>query len=135
MAFILYRFSDGHYEEIEVTEEFAAEYAGMEHREYLVNRKETRRHQSLDKSMEHWFDVADPKVNIFEQVERRLRTEQLHKAIAALSPEQQILLRQVYFECIPQKEIAEREGVSTVAIHNRLERILARLKKSLESDR
>lgn len=85
--------------------------------------------------MEHGFDVADPKVNIFEQVERRLRTEQLHKAIAALSPEQQILLRQVYFECIPQKEIAEREGVSTVAIHNRLERILARLKKSLESDR
>ena len=135
MPTITYRFSDGHYEEIEVTEEFAAEYAEMEHREYLVNRKETRRHQSLDKSMEHGFDVADPKVNVFEQVEQRLQTESLHKAIAALLPEQQELLRQVYFECIPQTEIAERENVSTVAIHNRLERILARLKKSLESDR
>lgn len=52
MAVILYRFADGHREELEVTEEFAAEYAEMEHREYLINRKETRRHQSLDKSME-----------------------------------------------------------------------------------
>lgn len=131
MAFILYRFSDEHTEEIEVTEEFAAQYAKMEHREYLVNRKETRRHQSLDKSMEHGFDVADPKVNVFEQVERRLWTEKLHKAIAALSSEQQELLRQVYFEYIPQTEIAEREGVTKKAINNRLARILQRLKKFL----
>lgn len=131
MPTISYRFSDGHYEEIEVTEEFAAQYAEMEHREYLVNRKETRRHQSLDKSMEHGFDVADPKVNVFEQVERRLWTEKLHKAIAALSPEQQELLRKVYFEYIPQTEIAEKEGVTKKAINNRLARILQRLKKIL----
>lgn len=135
MAVIRYEFADGTTSEIEVTEEFAESYAEMEHREYLVNRKETRRHQSLDNSMEHGFDVADPNVNVFEQVERRLWTERLHKAIAALSPEQQELLRQVYFEYIPQKEIAERKNVSTVAIHNRLERILARLKKILETDR
>ena len=30
MAFILYRFADGHSEEIEVSEEFAARYAEME---------------------------------------------------------------------------------------------------------
>lgn len=130
------RIYDGtNYTDVEVTEEFAAQYAEMEHREYLVNRKETRRHQSLDKSMEHGYDVADPKVNISEQVEQQELTDNLHKAISALLPEQQRLLRQVYFEYIPQKEIARRENVSTVAIHNRLERILARLKKSLESDR
>lgn len=130
------RIFDGtNYTDVEVTEEFAESYSEMKHREYLVNRKETRRHQSLDKSMEHGFDVADPKVNVFEQVKRRLWTEKLHKAIATLSLEQQELLRQVYFEYIPQKEIAERENVSTVAIHNRLERILARLKKILETDR
>ena len=130
------RIYDGtNYTNVEVTEEFAESYAEMEHREYLVNRKETRRHQSLDKSMEHGFDVPDPKANITEQVEQHELTEKLHKAIAALLPEQQRLLRQVYFECIPQKEIARRENVSTVAIHNRLERILERLKKSFESDR
>lgn len=126
------RIYDGtNYTDVEVTEEFAAQYSEMEHREYLVNRKETRRHQSLDKSMEHGFDLADPNVNVFEQVERRLWTEKLHKAIAALSPEQQELLRQVYFEYIPQTEIAEREGVTKKAINNRLARILQRLKKFL----
>ena len=64
MPTILYHFSDGHNEEIEVTEEFAESYAEMKHREYLVNRKETRRHLSLDKSMKHGFDVADPRADI-----------------------------------------------------------------------
>ena len=59
MASIYYRFSDGYYEKIEVTEEFATAYAEMEHRDKLTERKETRRHQSLDKSMEHGFDVPD----------------------------------------------------------------------------
>ena len=131
MAFITYRFADGMREEVEVTEEFAAKYAEMEHKDALIERKETRRHQSLDKSMEHGFDVADPNVNVFEQVERRLWTEKLHKAIAALSPEQQELLRKVYFEYIPQTEIAEKEGVTKKAINNRLARILQRLKKFL----
>lgn len=101
---------------VEVTEKFATEYEQLEKDEKNVNRKETRRHQSLDKSMEHGFDVADPSVDVFKEVERQLWTDKLHKAIAALSPEQQELLRQVYFEYIPQTEIAERESVSAVAI-------------------
>ena len=60
MAFILYRFADGHCEDIEVTKEFAVHYAEMEHQDALTERKETRRHQSLDKSMEHGFDIPDP---------------------------------------------------------------------------
>ncbi len=36
MAVILYRFADGHREELEVMEEFAAEYAEMEHRDILL---------------------------------------------------------------------------------------------------
>lgn len=39
MAVILYRFADGHTEEIEVTDEFAAEYAAMEHRDKLTERQ------------------------------------------------------------------------------------------------
>ena len=44
MAFITYRFADGTRKEIEVTEEFAAEYAEMDHKDALIERKETRRH-------------------------------------------------------------------------------------------
>ena len=119
------------YEEIEVTEEFAAQYAEMEHSDALIERKETRRHQSLDKSMEHGFDVADPSENTFEKVVINEWNRQLYQAIARLSPEQQELLRKVYFEYIPQTEIAAREGVTKHAINKRLLRILRKLKKFL----
>ena len=63
MARILY-FDGIKYVEIEVTEEFAAEYAAMEHRDELIERKETRRHQSLDKSLEHGWDIQDPSADV-----------------------------------------------------------------------
>ncbi len=120
------------YVDVEVTEEFAAAYAEMEHLERLTERKETRRHQSLDKSLEHGWDIADPSENVFEKVELSERNRQLYQAISHLSPEQQRLLYEVYFEYIPQVEIARREGVSKFAINKRLSRILARLKKNLQ---
>lgn len=133
MATINYRFADGHYEEIEVSDEFAKEYATMEKKERSVNRKETRRHQSLDKSMEHGFDVADPNADVPEETERREIIRNLHKAISTLLPEQQVLLRQVYFEYISQTEIAEQEGVTKKAVNNHMARILQKLKNFLEN--
>lgn len=129
----LIRVYDGtDYTDFEVTENIATAYAELERYERLTERKETRRHQSLDKSLEHGFDIADPNADTYEQAERNERTDKLYKAIALLSPEQQKLLRQVYFEYIPQTEIAKREGVTKKAINNRLARILVRLKKYLQ---
>lgn len=119
------------YVSVEVTEEIAVAYLEMQHLERLNERKETRRHQSLDKSMEHGFDFADLSENIFEKIELSERNRQLYQAISYLSPEQQRLLYEVYFEYIPQTEIARREGVTKCAINKRLVRILARLKKIL----
>ena len=69
MARIRY-FDGAKHVEIEVTEEFAAEYAAMEHRDKLIERKETRRHQSLDKSLEHGWDIPDPSADVALQAER-----------------------------------------------------------------
>lgn len=120
------------YVDIEVTEELAIAYIEMERQERLMERKETRRHQSLDKSLEHGFDVADPSANTYEKIELSERNRQLYQAIDKLPPEQQKLLRQVYFEYIPQTEIAVTQGVTKKAINNRLARILKKLKKFLE---
>ena len=117
---------------VEVTEEFAAAYAEMERLERLNELKETRRHQSLDKSMEHGVDVADPSENTFDKIELSERNRQLYQAIAELPPEQQELLKKVYFEYIPQTEIAVAQSVTKKAINNRLARILKKLKKLLE---
>ena len=120
------------YADVEVSDELAAAYAEMERNERLNERKETRRHQSLDKSLEHGFDVADPRENTFEKIELSERIRQLNQAITQLSPEQRELLRQAYFEYVPQTEIARRKGVTKSAVNKRLSRILARLKKFLE---
>lgn len=132
MATIHYQFADGHFEDIEVTDEFAARYAEMEHKDKLIERKETRRHQSLDKSLENGWDVADPRVDVQAEAERNEENLRLHNAIAALTDKQRELLRLVYFENVPQTEIAAREGVQKTAINNRLTRILERLKKLLD---
>lgn len=106
------RIYDGtNYIDVEVTEEFAAQYAEMEHREYLVNRKETRRHQSLDKSMEHGFDVADPKVNISEEIERRELSEQIHTALHKLTNKQRTVFLLYVIDGLSFREIGERLNI------------------------
>ena len=65
-------------------------------------------------------------------VEKQDEHERLHKAIAALLPEQQTLIQMVYFQGISQREIARVEGVSEMAIRDRLKRIHSKLKIILE---
>ena len=88
MAFITYRFANGTREEVGVTEGFAAKYAEMEHKDALIERKETRRHQSLDKSLEHGFDILDPQANVSEEIERRELSEEIRKALHKLTDKQ-----------------------------------------------
>lgn len=133
MAFILYRFSDGHYENIEVTEEFAESYAKMEHREHLVNRKETRRHQSLDKSMEHGFDVADPKVNVFEQVERRLLSEQIRTALHKLTDKQRTVFLLYVLNELSFREIGEQLGLAKNTVREYYLSAVKKLKEVLQN--
>ena len=87
------RYFDGaKYVEIEVTEEFAAEYAAMEHRDKLIERKETRRHQSLDKSLEHGWDIPDPSVDVALQAERNEEKARLSSALKKLTDKQRAVL-------------------------------------------
>lgn len=108
MPKIKYTFADGTISEIEVTEEFAAQYAEMEHRENLVNRKETRRHQSLDKSMEHGFDVVDPSVDVFKEVEGRELSEQIQNALHTLTDKQRTVFLLYVLDGLSLREIGER---------------------------
>lgn len=129
MAILRYRFCDGKIAECEVSEEFAAEYAELEHKEKLTERKETRRHQSLDKSMEHGWDIADQSADVVLQAEAEEDKKRLYDAILKLPKEQRKLLEEVYFQDIPQTELAKRDGVTKTAVNNRLARILKKLKK------
>lgn len=91
MAVIKYQFADGSMSEVEVEDEFAKEYEKIEHRESLINRKETRRHQSLNKSMENGFDIADPTADVLKEVERRELNSKIRLALHTLTDRQRIV--------------------------------------------
>ena len=56
---------------------------------------------------------------------------ELHHGIAQLHPQQQELLRRVFWEGVRQSEIARQEGVLESTISERMRRIYQRLRKFL----
>lgn len=114
--------------EIEVEEEWADIVIELDRQEYNVNHKETRRHCSLEA-----YNLDDALLPSDEDVERDVIADEdkkrLYKAIAALTPDQQELVRRVYFNNERLADIAREQGVSRAALTNRMNRIVSSLKK------
>lgn len=108
------------------------DYIVEEYRASLLERKETRRHQSLENSTDNGFDIADESQDVESEIMRRIDAENLHKAITTLEPQQQWLIQQIYFEGRSKSEIASELHVVKSAISNRLKKIFAKIKKFLE---
>lgn len=87
MEVISYKFVDGHKEEIEVSDEVAAAFAQLEKYEKKVERKETRRHISLNLLMENGFDFSADDTDILdtfdkaEQEKSEWREEQFRRLV------------------------------------------------------
>ena len=113
MATIRYQLADGHFYVIEVTEEFAAEYAAMEHRDKLIERKETRRHQSLDKSLEHGWDIPDM------------------SALKKLTDKQRAVLLLYIEEGLSFREIGEKLGIHKDTVKEHYHAAIKNLRKIL----
>ena len=105
------------------------EYIVSEHEIYLNELKETRRHQSLDLSLEQGHEFEDADSSPEEKFIENETYSDLHKAISTLSEEQQWLINEVYFKGQTIVSIAKKQGVSHVAILNRLEKIHKKIKK------
>ncbi len=131
MAFILYCLADGTRQEIEVTEEFAKKYAEMEHKDALIERKETRRHQSLDKSLEHGFDIPDPTVDIVDMAERRELSDEIHRALETLTEKQRMVFELHVSEGLPFRAIGERMGLGTYTVRDYFYNAVKKLQKRI----
>ena len=97
------------------------------------NRTETRRHvhlyaDNLDRQM------ADTMPDVSTDLLGEDYSE-LHHAIAQLRPQQQELLRRVFWEGVRQAEIARQEGVLESTISERMRRIYQRLRKFLPDEK
>jgi RNA polymerase sigma-70 factor (ECF subfamily) len=126
-----YNFATGEKSEIEIAEEWAAVVLELDRLDYNADQRETRRHCSLEA-----FNLDDAlfpsDADVLGDIIRSERHGALFAAISTLSPSQQELVHQVYFEGKKLVEIAREQGVSHVAVHDRLNRIHKKLKKILE---
>ena len=96
-----------------------------------VERRETRHTQSLDASMEHGHDFADESADVVETVMTAIRNQELYAAIAKLTPNQQWLIQEVFFNERKKVDIAAELGITEAAVRDRLKKIYAKLKKML----
>ncbi len=131
MQKIKYTFADGTTSEIEVADELYAMHLQLLQEEKRNHWRETRRHTSLNYLMELGVDFTDTAAEPFTAVEMREDDERIHNAIAALLPEQQALVKKIFYEGKTITEIAKAENVGKSAIANRLTRIYIKLKKFL----
>ena len=126
---VRYEFVIGEISEIEVDDNLGELLVDFDRQTYNNDHKETRRHVSLD-GMDYegelFLSSADTEAEVFQRED----LARLMGAMEALSPAQRELVRRVYFENEKISEIACKEGVSHVAIHDRLKRIYQKIKNN-----
>lgn len=136
MATINYRFHDGHYETLEVTEEIADTFKECNREDWRLRKRQQKYETKISLSQmteDCGFDVPDnnlsPEDQTIDQEERDKLYRTLKQSISCLLPPQRLLLRQIYIENRSLKQIAEETGVSYQAIQNRLKKIFEKLRK------
>ena len=127
---ITYEFVTGEVSEAEVDERLGGMLLDLDRQQYNNDKKETRRHVSLD-GMDYEGELFVSAEDTEGEAERREDMARLYSAMEALSPSQRELVKKVYFEERKIMDIAAEEGVSEAAIRNRLKKIYSRLKKFL----
>lgn len=125
------RYFDGNkHIHVEVSEDFAKAFQQMEKEDALTERKETRRHESLDELISKGYEFVQEEPEENEWMQEMLK--KLPEALKQLTDEQLWLIEQVFYFNRSQLEISKELGVSHQAITRRLERILKKLKKFLD---
>lgn len=115
---------------VDIPEPWAALLDELDKQWYNSDRKETRRHISLN-SMMFEGDIFAGDDDVLASLEKAETSQELQAAIAALKPEQQRLIQAVYFDEVPVSTYANLEDVSQSAISHRLKTIYAKIKKLL----
>lgn len=128
---ITYKFVTGEVAEVEVSEEIGAVIVDLDRLEYNNDHKETRRHYSLEGKVYEGMDYAVEDPGLEALFAGPTDEERLHAAIRRLSPDQQEMVRAIYFENVSVNDYAARMGVTQSAISHRLQTVKKKLKKLL----
>ena len=114
--------------EIEVEEKWGNIILNLNRQEYNSNRRETRRHCSLELCNPDDCEIPSDS-NVSDEVLLSEDLKLLRKVLPELEPRQKRLIKAFFFDGVSQTELAVIEGVSPQAIHQTIERGLKKLKK------
>ena len=126
---ITYEFVTGEVSGVEVDEHLGGMLLDLDRQQENNDQKETRRHFSLD-GMDYEGEQFASAEDTEREAVRREDMARLYSAMEALSPSQRELVEKVYFEERKITDIAREEGVSHVAVRDRLERIYKKIKNN-----
>lgn len=129
---IEYKFVTGEKVYVDVNEEFKDIILELDNELKNNNRKETRRHESLN-LLDKDKKIADMTADVLEDILKKLDIDKLYDAIAKLKPNEQEIIRNLYLcrNPISQIELARIKNFSIGSIKMQLHRIKNKLKKSI----
>lgn len=117
--------------ENQVDEKTRNEYIVEEYKIQKKDRNESDHTQSLELSMERGHDFADPSMDVEKIVFAKIERESLKKAVMELTPEQQWLIKQVYFLKRKKVDVAADLGIDDTSVRDRLRVIYKKIKNIL----
>jgi RNA polymerase sigma-70 factor (ECF subfamily) len=128
---ISYEFVTGEIVEIEVPENITKVSIEIDRDIYNHNRKETRRHNSIDYMEDTGLQFEDNSVDLALDLEQKEVIDEIEQALDILLPEQKELIEKVFYKNMKIVDIAATSGVTEAAVRNRLKKIYKKLKKVL----
>lgn len=124
---------------MEVTEETYRDfYKTQRRRKYINERSATNGDFSYDMLTTDDFNgeeiLIDNSEDIATEVVHKIMLDKLRNSILLLPDDDQNLIWEIFFEELSERTLAEKYGVSQVAIHKRKVKILDKLKKILNGE-
>ena len=126
-----YEFVTGEVIEVEISGDIAEVILEMEMEDYKSNRRETRRHNSIDSMKENAFQFEDETIDVISIFEAKEMSKELHDAINKLKLPQKELVQKIFFQGISITQISKEDGISKAGVISRLNKIYKNLKKFL----
>ena len=130
---IKYKFLTGEKIEIEVSNRFGETMLQIDNEIKNSNRRETRRHQSLNELNDKADLITGESIDIGKDILQKFEIDKLYNARSKLKPSEQELIHKLYLDKQPmmQAEYAKINKTSVGSIKMQVQRVKAKLKKLL----
>ena len=116
---------------IDVPNDWGEILIDLDRQEYNNDHKETRRHYSLEGKVYEGMDYAVEDPGLEALFAGPTDEERLCDAIQKLDPDQQTMIRAIYFDGVSVNDYAARMGVTQSAVSHRLQTVKKKMKKLL----